>query len=273
MRLPSILASLLILALPAAAGARGPGRTEALPASLDRLYPPRAEAPRYHLAMLELGHAMTRIVADLVQGDIVGARANFPRFQETWNRTADLVPEWKSRFPATAVRGLGKALEGDSPGPALGAIEPLGRACHDCHVASMGRAQHRYHWSDFREIDAFFEGEPAVSFPMLMQRLDVAMTGIGNDLEQGQQDRAIAQAKTFSTAFRVMAQTCDSCHDSERHYYVDGETLAVLDRLEETVRASPADPGAVGALVQQVGVRSCVPCHRVHVPAALSKHR
>jgi len=273
MRSVTLMASALALACAANVAAREPARGQEIPASLDRLYPPQADAPLFHLAMLEVGHAMSALVADLVQGDLEGARENHRAFAAAWSRTAGMVPEWKARFPKAPVDALGKALGQDTPGPALAALEPVGRTCHECHVSSMASVQFRYHWNDFREIDASLGDPPAtVSFAALMQRLEQSMAGIGNDLKQGQLDRARGQARAFAQAFRAMAETCDGCHRTERHYYVDAGMTDLVDRLDRAVAADAPDPAVVGGLLQRIGQESCGPCHRVHIPAAYSKH-
>jgi cytochrome c556 len=273
MRNVTLMASALALACAAGAAAREPAHGQEVPASLDRLYPPQADAPLFHLAMLEVGHAMSALVADLVQGDLAGARRNHETFATAWSRVAGMVPEWKARFPKAPVDALGKALGQDAPKAAFAVLEPVGRTCHECHVSSMAAVQFRYHWTDFREIDASLGDPPAtVSFTNLMQRLEQSMAGIGNDLKQGQLDRARGQARAFAQAFRAMGETCDGCHRTERHYYVDAGMLALVDRLDQAVAADAPDPAVVGGLLQRIGQESCGPCHRVHIPAAYSKH-
>lgn len=113
--------------------------------------------------------------------------------------------------------------------------------------------------------------ERELSFVDLMQMLATTFTGIAVDLEEGQVDQARERWRAFAALFGSMKETCGTCHDTERKYYVDATMQAAVDQLGEALSGSQIDPATVAALSQRIGVQSCSGCHMVHLPAAYSR--
>ncbi len=243
-----------------------------LPASLENLYPPKVEQPLFLLRMLGLNMPFTGIVVDLFENDLDHAKANYDKFKTQYLEISKLVPEWQNAYPMKPVEELGVSLQTGDRGKVMAAIENVGMVCHNCHSASMVKVQQKYHWPDFKIIAVLDPlTNQGVDYPRLMQYLNANFTGIGVDLEQGQVENARKQFEGFKLRFRAMKESCGSCHDTERKYYVDEGVQSLIDKLGQALYASAVDPKVVGELSQGIGMESCAKCHLVHLPAAYAK--
>ena len=280
MKLPSRL--FVLLALTAAAsllhGEVPPHSSAAavmdpLPASLDKLFPPQAPAPLFLIAKHEMAQPFSGIMVDLMENDPANAATNFEAFRTKYESVSRLVPEWTGRFPMAPVEELGKALASHDPQQVMGAMQAVGQTCHTCHIQSMARVHAKYHWPDFKSISLTdpLSGQD-VSYPQMMQMLEGSLTGVGVDLAQGQIEHAQKNAAGFAARFQLLKESCATCHDSERKYYVDAEVIAMIDELGKAVSTPSVDGKAVGGLMQKIGQESCFKCHLVHIPAAYSKY-
>jgi hypothetical protein len=243
-----------------------------LPASLDNFFPPKAEQPIYLFRMLGMNKPFTGIMVDLFENDIENVSANFENFKTQYIEVSKLVPEWEGYFPLEPVDELGRALKTGDQGRVMAAVQQVGNVCSDCHSANMPKAQQKYYWGDFQGIrvaDPLTKQE--VNNQQFMRFIDASFTGIEVDVEQGQIDNAQRQFQGFRARFQAMEETCMNCHDTERHYYVDESVKAMIDKLGQTLSASPVDPEQVGKLHQGIGMESCFKCHLVHIPAAVAQ--
>jgi len=245
----------------------------ALPASLDNFYPPNAQGPVYLMAMHEMSSPLSGIVTDMLQGDVANAEANFKKFKDEYFKVAKMVPEWQTSFPIGPVSALETAISEGDPGKVMGALESLGKNCNGCHKTYMPQAQHKYHWGDFSAISATNPAtKESMSFQMLMQMIESNMSGMMNDLGQGQLEAARTFADGFAAHFQALKETCEGCHSTERRYFVDDEVMGMVSRLQATMNQAAPDPKTVGELIQGIGMESCHKCHLVHIPAAYSKN-
>jgi cytochrome c5 len=243
-----------------------------LPSSLDTLYPPRANQPIFLIGMLGLDTPFSGIVADLLENAPQNAKADFDRFKAQYGEVSKLVPEWRKKFPMGPVKELEKALATQDRGKVMAAYEKVGMVCHNCHASAMPRVQQKYHWGNF---DAISITDPLskeqVAFNRLMQYLDANFAGISVSVERGDKETAQRQLQGFSARFQAMKESCTSCHDTERKYYVDENVEALIDKLGQALSGPSVDPKVVGPLIQGIGMESCAKCHWVHVPAAYAK--
>lgn len=244
-----------------------------LPTSLEALYPPKAPNPVFLLSMFEMNKSLTGIVVDLFEGDLDHVKTNFEKFKTQYLATSKLVPEWqKEYYPLKPVEELGTSLQTNDRGQVMAAIGNTGMVCHHCHSANMVKVQQKYHWPDFKIIAV---PDPltnqGVDYPTFMQYLNANFTGIGVDLEQGQVENAQKQFQGFKARFQALKESCGSCHDTERKYYVDEGVQSLIDKLGQALEASSLDPKLVGELSQGIGMESCAKCHLVHLPAAYAK--
>ena len=244
------------------------------PASLDRLYPPQSPAPALLMGMLAMGAAMTGIVVDLEEGDFANARASYEKFTARYREVSGMVPEWTAAYPSGPVEKIGAALETREVGRVMAALQETGKICHDCHIENATRVQQRYAWQDFSRITATdpVTGQTS-NFGQLMMSLETAFDGIAVDLEQRQIENARKHLGAFSARMQTLAETCMVCHDTERRYYVDAGLQTIINKVKVELNKPSPDPKAVGALQQQIGMETCLRCHRVHTPAAYAQAR
>jgi hypothetical protein len=245
-----------------------------LPRSLDALYPPASGQPVLLMKMLELNTHLTGIVVDLFENDLENARANFGKFESVYAETQRLVPEWTDDFPRKPVNDLGRALSSGDQGKTMGAVKTIGMGCDGCHQQTMANVQQKYHWPDIRSIivtDPLTKAD--VEFPEFKEYLNAAFTGIAVDAGQGQGDNARRQFQGFRARFQTLSETCETCHDTERKYYVDAHVRALIDDLGKALDSSEINLKEVGELSEKIGTESCFKCHLVHAPAALAKAR
>ena len=243
------------------------------PASMDKFYPPTAESPVFLFMMLEMSTPFTGIVVDLFENDFENVIVNFKNFKQQYAAMSKMVPEWENKFPMDVVDELGKALETKDPGKIMPAYEAVGKVCYDCHTLNMSKVQLRYHWRDMSKIivqDPLTKED--VPFSVFKHYLASSAEGIGIDLQQGQVENAKMQFQAFNTRFQTFKETCQECHSTERMYYIDEETQAVIDKLGDELDKPDINMEKVGRLAQGIGMGSCMPCHHVHTPAFGAKH-
>jgi cytochrome c556 len=278
--IPRIILTTTILLCLCVAGALGQGQatstgtpavTSMLPASLDSLFPPHAQGPRYLLAMHELAAPLSAIVVDLMENDRANAMTDFESFKAKYTAMAQTVPEWRDRFPMGPVENLGKALSEENPDKVMAAVGQMGQTCNQCHFKAMPAGYFKYHWPDFSSVSVTDPlSNKDVPFAQLMQMLETNMTGVGIDLAQGQKENVRRQAQGFAARFAAMKGACASCHESEPKYYVDQDITSLIDELNKQAAQPEIDGKAVGQLLDKIGMESCFKCHLVHIPAAYS---
>ncbi len=249
--------------------------TGTIPSSLDAFYPPKARRPIYHFKMLQLANPFAGIVIDLSEQDFQNVQADFKMFKIRYEEISKLVPEWEKEYPMDPVVELGQALGTGDQGKVMAAYEKVGKVCHDCHLAYMVKAQHKYHWKNVLAMK--------VKDPLTNQELGYVQfkhymrgnwVGIGLDLRQGQLENAQKHFQGLKVRFQALKGTCSNCHDpkAEIKYYVDENVEALIDKLGQVLSTPPVDPKGLQALFQQVGMQCCFKCHLVHLPAAYAKY-
>jgi hypothetical protein len=249
------------------------------PSSLDRFYPPTAPAPTYLIEMFNLAGPLEGIGVDLQEQDIQGIKTNYQAFQTQYRKSADMVPEWKNKFPEKPVTELGTAIDSGDPAKIGPAMAEVGKLCGDCHAAFQVKVQQRYHWKNVAEIKV---KDPLTGQEMeyvdFMWALAGPFSGITVNLREGQVDNARKNFDAFSARFDTMAtETCKDCHSDPsgkeipRKYYVDDEMKAVVSQLGQALEAPSPDAAMIEQLTGAIGNASCVGCHFVHFPAQRAK--
>ena len=245
-----------------------------LPASLDKLYPPEAEAPVLLFEMFKLSEPMAGIGIDLFENDFENALAHYENFKAQFIAISKLVPEWEDKFDIASVVELGNAMDSQDQEKIMHAFEGIAKVCHDCHMNYMSQVQLKYHWEDFGEIvavDPFTKD--VLPYTMFKHNLSTAFSGIGINLQEGQIENARKNFEAFNSQFQVLKDVCGDCHQSDRKYYVDEGIQAMIDKLGETLQASEVDMEMVGNLSQGIGMESCFQCHLVHMAAPSAKFK
>ena len=174
--------------------------------------------------------------------------------------------------PDGPVEELGKALMTTDRARVMAAYEKVGMVCHSCHMNTMPRAHQKYHWGNFTAVNASDPlSKEQVTFTRLMQYIDANLAGIAVSVKRGDKEIAQRQFQGFNARFQAMKETCNSCHDSERKYYVNESVQASIDQLGQALSGSSIDPKAVEPLMANIGTESCLKCHWVHVPPAFAQ--
>ena len=239
-----------------------------LPASLDSLFPPVAEAPVYLMQMFKLSTPFSGILIDLLEGDPTNAMGNFERFRAAYIETSRMVPEWQNRFPMEPVDILGNALKTGEMGKISGAYEVVGEVCYQCHSTFMVNVQLKYHWEDFSEleVDDPVSGEGMMFIPF-KHGLVASLDGISIDLEEGEIENAQKHFLDFNARFQELKRTCNECHLTPRSYYVNEPVQAMIDQLGKEINKPTIDQERVGDLMMGIGMEGCFGCHLVHLPS------
>lgn len=244
-----------------------------LPSSLEALYPPQAEGPVWYISMHGMNTGLTGVLVDAFEQDWTGAQANYEAFRARFEETSHLVPEWTQRFEIEPVDALGAAVQGRDPGAILGAVQAVGAVCHHCHLDAMVPVQQRFRWPDFKGINV---QDPVLGadmpFPQFMQMVNLSLTGIAVDLQQGQPGNALQHVAALKARMTELEGSCEACHDTPRTYFVDQPIKDLIAKIESALNAPKPDPGAVAAAAQGIGEQSCLGCHLVHLPAAYSPY-
>lgn len=242
------------------------------PASLDSLYPPHAKFPVFLVKMHEMSGAFVGILSDLFEGDTENSGKNYLRFKEKYSEISQLVPEWNSLTPHAPVIALGEALQSGDKDTIMAAFGAVEKICHDCHESNMTSVQMKFHWKDFGQI---MVTDPVTGqdlpYNRYMQFLDLAFTGIMNDVAQGQQKAALAYLDQFSQRLNTLEETCYECHSTERFYFVDEQIKNSLNQMEKEIRKSEMNVPKIAGLFQEIGMESCNKCHLVHTPSYFIK--
>jgi len=245
-----------------------------LPASLDALYPPKADSPALLMAMNGLAIKMTSVPVALGQKDAAAAQKYFEEFQGLYGQVSKMVPEWSGHYPQEPIDALGKAVAAGDPAAVGSAMEAIDAVCADCHHEYMVPVQQKYRWKDFASLEIT---DPVTkeksNYAGQMRAIEATFVGIMVHLDGGRPAEAVAATKALKSRMVEFRDVCQECHDSEREYFVDDDTLSILDDLGKAIGSGHADPQAVMGLAMKFGEQSCSRCHLVHVPAAFSPVR
>jgi cytochrome c556 len=246
----------------------------ALPASLDAFYPPKANEPAFLIAMFGMTGLMQGALVDLMEQEPENAMKHFVQFKAKYQEVAKMVPEWESRFRIAPVAGLEAAVASGDLGAVMEAFEKLGGVCNSCHMDTWVAVQHRFHWGNFAGIRVT---DPAskkeLSFLQLMYLLEGSFFGIVIDLEEGQKDKAQKHFAEFQARFEALGESCGECHPTKRHYYVNDEITGMVAKMGEMLKQEQVDRDALMGIGMEIGEKSCGKCHRVHLPAAIGQRK
>ena len=277
---PLVICVMILLMLVLVSAVADEGKEEglkSLPASLDNLFPPKAEGPVFLLRMFGMSAPFTGILVDLMEGDIKNVQADYQAFKAEYESVSKLVPEWTHDFPPEPVEELGAALKTGDQKKIMAAFGKVGKVCHDCHHEYMIKVQQKYHWKDLGAVKVkhpFTQQE--MKYTDFMHFLSSSLTGIQHNLQQGQKENAQKQYQGFKAAFAVLRDSCEQCHEdkkrnTERKYYVDQNIQALVDKLGQALNAAQIDPKEIAGLAGQIGHENCFKCHLVHLPAAMAQ--
>jgi len=79
-------------------------------------------------------------------------------------------------------------------------------------------------------------------FTRLMQYLDANFAGISVNVERGDKEAAARHLRGFDARFQALKETCRSCHDAEKKYYVGESVQTLINQLGQALNESSVDP-------------------------------
>jgi len=148
----------------------------------------------------------------------------------------------------------------------------VGKVCGDCHLIYQVKVQQKYHWKSFDDIkvtDPISKNE--LKWADYMWTMEGSFAGALTDLQEGQLDKANQNYQAFSVQFKALPNGCYQCHTTPRNYFVDSESIALVDQLGSALSATPPDAAAIGSLSGAIGNEICLKCHLVHLQAQSAK--
>jgi mono/diheme cytochrome c family protein len=223
------------------------------PESLDQYYPPIAEAPQYLFTMLAMEGSFTGMMTHLQDGDMAKAREYFKAFRAEYGKLAKMVPEWSRHYwPEKPLDDLSAALE-SGDGEKIGAAMPgLIQVCVKCHQDTMPAVWARYQ-KDMGEM-----GE--AMFP-----LTGAFGTVNIYLAEGEFGKASKAMEGFQKLMNEFSESCGSCHDTERKYYVSEDVQALMKSVADELKKEKPDVEKIAGTMQKIGIESCYKCHKTHI--------
>jgi cytochrome c556 len=268
-----LVAAVVLIASYSSADEKQASTSQPLPASLDNLFPPKADSYVFLNNMRAMAGYVSGMICDVLENDIGNAQVNYQKFKEQYNKIPTLVPEWKDYFVPDPVNDLGNALKTGDPGQVMASVNIVDAVCQSCHLINMPKVHFKYHWTDFNAITMTdpVTGQD-VPFKQYKQMLETSMMGVMNDLQQDQRDNARTQAAGFAARFASLNDACAACHDTERKYFVSADIKELVAAIPTALASDDVDMDKVGGLMEKIADDGCFKCHLVHVPAAFSKY-
>ncbi len=236
-----------------------------LPSSLDQLYEgstPEVIGNAYLGEMFKMSGLMQVIAEEMQAGEFTNARNTFNAFSIQYNNVSKMVPEWKKYFDKKLVAEIGKDIDNHDVSKTLTDMGILGEnVCAKCHRNNKPQVWAKYYWKDFRTVNV---STPAgnMSWPAA-KAIFVASSfdGATINLAEGRRDAANESAERFTSMFSNVKNACDSCHTTERKYFVSADVIALVNQYEIEIKAG----NLIDALDLQGQIgEQCMRCHITH---------
>ncbi len=236
-----------------------------LPSSLDQLYEgstPEVIGNAYLGEMFKMSGMMQVIAEEMQAGEFTNAKNTFNAFSIQYNNVSKMVPEWKKYFDKKLVAEIGKDIDNNNTEKTLVDMGILGEnVCAKCHRNNKPQVWAKYYWKDFRTVNV---STPAgnMSWPAA-KAIFVASSfdGATINLAEGRRDAANESAERFTSMFSNLKNACDSCHTTERKYFVSADVVALVNQYEDRIKAG--DLASAQILQGQIG-EQCMRCHITH---------
>lgn len=225
------------------------------PASMDKYYPPEAEGPQYLFAMMKMDAPLLGFMTHVQDGDMAKAQEYFKNFATEYRALSKMVPEWGHYWPEEPLDAVSAALGSGDPakvGPAMGGLM---QACSTCHHDNMAAVWARY-------------GKPVSDMGEFMFPIVGAMGAVRTYVSEGEFEKARGAFGLFQERFNELAESCGSCHSSERAYFTGPGVQELLKAAGEALEAEKPNPEQIIGTMNKIGHDSCYECHKVHIPIA-----
>ena len=238
-----------------------------LPDSLDKYY--KGKGRPYTLAMIELGRLMGASFEEAYTKDYDASLKTFGDFKKQFRKVGGMVPEWKSYFQEEPLQKMEELLkQAASASEIKKAAKRVEGICTECHINEMFKVLSVYHWTDFEDISTTDEEGMEVGFHEVMMRLSNLLAVIPNKIKRKDFEGAHDHYKDLVKNFTYLEMSCNFCHDQPREYFVDQRVKSRWYRIGGLLRKESVDFYKYQEIVDDIYDKSCIPCHRVHMPAA-----
>lgn len=236
-----------------------------LPSSLDNVYAgsePEVIGNAYLGEMFKMAGMMQVIAEEMQAGEFTSAKNTFNAFSVQYNNVSKMVPEWKKYFDKKLVVEIGKDIDNHDVSETLADMGILGEnVCAKCHRNNKPQVWVKYYWKDFRTVNV---STPAgnMSWPAA-KAIFVASSfdGATINLAEGRRGAANESAERFTSMFLNVKDACDSCHTTERKYFVSADVIALVNQYEARIKSG--DLAGAQILQGQIG-EQCMRCHITH---------
>jgi len=236
-----------------------------LPSSLDQYYinsTSEVVGNDYLVEMFKMAGMMQVIAEDMQAGEFTNAKNTFNAFSVQYNNVSKMVPEWKKYFDKKLVAEIGKDIDNHNVSETLADIGILGEnVCAKCHRDNKPQVWAKYYWKDFRTVNISTPignmSWPAAKAIFVASSFD----GATINLAEERRDAANQSAERFTSMFSNVTKACDSCHTTERRYFVSADVVALVDQYEIEIRAGNLTGAQI--LQGQIG-EQCMRCHITH---------
>jgi len=233
-----------------------------LPSSLDTVYEGSTPGNAYLGEMFMLGGMMQGIAVNMQEGNVTNAKNKFNAFSVQYNKVSKMVPEWKKYFDKKLVTEIGTDIDNNDVSKTLADLGKLGEnVCAKCHRNNKPQVWAKYYWKDFRTVNVSTPygnmSWPAAKAIFVASSFD----GATINLADGRRDAANESAERFTSMFSNVTNACDSCHTTERKYFVSADVVALVNQYEIEIQAG----NLTGALELQGQIgEQCMRCHITH---------
>ena len=248
------------------------------PESLKKYYPPQSEKFEFLNNMHTMSTAFYAVQLNINDGNWEKATQWAKKLVETYQKTADMVPEWKKYFDFKKADAYLRAVESKNVDNVIKAAQELGKTCAKCHQDNEIAVKIYYRFPNFSEIKI----EDPVEFMEyeledFMVKLTRSLQALNVYLSQNQPDKVQEHGMNFVERARAVKEMCSKCHTDKR----DVEAITgkdydqALNTLEELLNAEKPDFNKIKQITAKVTL-TCYTCHNVHyipskIKSALSK--
>ncbi len=235
-----------------------------IPGSFDKYY--KTQPSEYLLKMNELSSSMENVVIDLQDENISSANKSFNIFSEKYINSSKMIGDWERYYDTGEIDDLGKAIHSGNISEAFEIMDNVRDACTDCHREIRYVIWAMYDWKDFQDVkmNTTDTNKSLVSWTTAKTKyLLLGFEGIGIGIKKGQKEETAKSFKLFKNMFLNMKDACNSCHNTERKYYVNENVMSMIDAMDKEI--STGNPDEAEKIRLEIG-NECHKCHIIHEP-------
>lgn len=237
------------------------------PHSLQKLYPPQSQEPKWIQQMHALSGNFVGVFTNMGEADWPNAEQRAADFLKAYEDTSKLVPEWKDYFDLKAAKNFVDAVKTHDPkkiGEASGAV---GKTCGKCHADQYVAVWAKFHWpsvENIKIVDPVSEEE--LAYGKYMHKISGSFNAVTTNFKEGQYDRSAKAVRGFKQRFMELKSTCSKCHttDAVKQFFVGDSVEKAFDALSAEVMKEKPNPGEFWKNVGIIGKEGCKKCHLTH---------